>query len=49
MRVTVARVKALFGFPKDIQDELINSTQASRGSHKEETSKDIEEAKLDEA
>jgi hypothetical protein len=47
--VTVARVKALFGYSKDKQDQLIKFAQAPSGVHAKEMSEDKEEAELDEA
>jgi hypothetical protein len=45
----VARVKALFEYSKDKQDEFIKFAEAPSGAHTEETADDIEEAELDEA
>jgi hypothetical protein len=47
--VTVARVKAFFGYTKDKQNKLIRLAKAPSGLPIEETSEDIEEAELDQA
>jgi hypothetical protein len=41
---TVDRVKALFGYSKDKQDDLIKFSEAPSGAHTEEMSDDIEKA-----
>jgi hypothetical protein len=46
--VTVAHVKTFFGYSKDKKEELIELTEALSGAHKEETSEDMQEVKLDE-
>jgi hypothetical protein len=45
--LTVARVKALFGYLKDKLDELIKFVKSPSGAHTEETSEGIQEAELD--
>jgi hypothetical protein len=47
--VTVARLKAFFGYSKDKQDKLIDFTEVPSGVHSEENYGGIEEVKLDEA
>jgi hypothetical protein len=47
--VTVARVKALFGYSKDKQGKLTKFAQAPSGAQKEELSTKIEDAELGEA
>jgi hypothetical protein len=47
--LTVARVKALFGYSKDKLADLINVAEAQPCAHAEETAENIKETELDDA